>query len=287
MKLTLDNRKKLREEIKQHCISIKVPDANRVYFANVTDIHVGHKGFDLEALEGLVEVVKNTPNFYIHIGGDASNHANKGSRSSQFEENMTPREQIKGQFEGGKLVRKGLIQIFEPIRDRIVGITDGNHNTTRLKEFNDMSSAEYFADLFGIPYLGEIALIEFVVGKRKHSYLHFIHHSGSTGKKKNLNALQDRALNWEADVHWGEHTHKDHFGRDTVIKFDRKNKTPYIRDRLYINGNSYLSWSGYAKAKLYAPNTTGARIVEMSGGAEWDIRVFERVRDFVDLVYQK
>lgn len=287
MGLQYDNRERLRQEIIPHCRSIKI-DADKAYFTDLTDLHVGANGFDEEALVNFIDVVKNTPNMYFLIGGDASNHANRGSKSSQFDDYASPREQIKGKYERGKLVRKGLVQLFDPILDRCLGIIDGNHNTTRLKDFNDMSAAEYFADITGIPYLGAFALIEFVVGKQaKNSYLHHIHHSGSTGAKKNLNKLQDRGFNWDADVYWGEHTHKDHFGRDTIIRWDRKNKKPYIRDKVYINGNSYLSWSGYAKAAGYAPNTTGAKIVEMNGQrGNWDIRVYERVKDFVELVYR-
>ena len=232
-------------------------------------------------------MVKNTPNFYVLIGGDATNHANRGSKSSPFDDYMTPREQVKGKFDKyGLLERKGMLQLLAPIEDRIVGIIDGNHNTTRLKEFNDMSCAEYYSDLTGVPYLGPLAIIEIVVGKN--SYVHFVHHSGSTGKRKNLNNLQDRVWNWEADVHWGEHTHKDHYGRDTVVSFDRKNKKLMVRDRLYINGNTFLSWSGYAKDKLYSPNTTGCTIVEMSGkNKEWDMRVWERIKDFAELKAKK
>lgn len=279
-----DNKRLLEMELSPHITTIKIND-EKAFFTDLTDVHIGHKGVDYEALDAFVEVVKATPNLYVFIGGDASNHANRGSKSSPWEEDMSPREQIKGKYDVyGNLVNRGLVQIFEPIQDRILGIIDGNHNTTRLKEFNDMSAAEYYSDLTGVPYYGALAMVEFVIGNGKNSYLHFLHHSGATGKRKNVNALQDRVFNWEADVHWGEHTHKSHFARDTVVYYDRKNKKPLVRDRLYINGSSYLSWSGYAKDKLYAPNETGCKIVEMSGKrGEWDMRVYERVRDFVEL----
>lgn len=289
MGVRYDNRLLLEQEILPHINTLKI-DADVAYFANLTDLHVGSNGFDEEALQNFINLVLQVPNFYVHIGGDASNHANRGSKSSQFDDYSTPKEQIKGRFVNGKLERKGLVQLFEPLieRNRIVGITDGNHNTTRLKDFNDMSGAEYFSDITGVPYFGALAIHEFVVGQGKNSYVNFIHHSGSTGKRKNLNALQDRVFHWEADVHWGEHTHKDHYGRDTVVYYDRKNKKPLVRDRVYVNGNSYQSWGGYAKDKLYDPNTTGAKVLEFSGKrGKWDIRVYERVKDFVELVYNK
>lgn len=288
--LEFENIKRLERENEHHFISIPV-NADRVFFTDLTDLHVGHYGFDEVALTNFVNVVKNVPNFYVFIGGDSTNHANKGSKSSQFEEYATPREQIKGKYEYGKLVRKGLIQLLEPIQDRIIGIINGNHNGTRLQEFNDMSAAEYYSDLTGVRYFADYAFIEFVVGKDKshrNSYTHFIHHSGSTGKNKNVGNLMQRGIYFDADVHWGEHTHQDPFARIPVITFDRYNKKPLVRQKLYINGNSYLSWSGYAKAKLYPPNITGAHILEMSGRrGDWDIRHFERVKDFYELVVRQ
>lgn len=274
----MDNTRLLEKDIAAKFETIRISD-QKAYFTDISDLHIGHKGFDEQSLEQLIKIIKKTPNFYIFIGGDSTNHANKGSKSSQYEEYMSPRCQIKGLYENGKLIRKGLKQFFEPISDRIIGAIDGNHDGTRLREFNDMSATEYFCDISGVKFFGEFAFIEFIVNRN--SYTHFIHHSGSKGKKQNLNALQDRALNFNADVHWGEHTHKDLYGRDVVIDFDRKNKKPIVRDRLYINSSSYLSWSGYAVRKLYSPNKTGVKIIEMSGKRdEWDIRVYERLKDF-------
>lgn len=277
----MDNTRMLERELSQHFATIRV-NADKAYFTDTADLHVGSLGFDEKSLEALIEVIRTTPNFYVFIGGDSVNHACRGSKSSQFEEYMTPREQIRGQYKNGKLIRKGLLQLFEPIKERVLGIIDGNHDGTRMKEFNSMSAAEIAADLMGIKYFGSLAFVELVVGKN--SYTHFIHHSGSTGKKMNLNALQDRAMTWDADLHWGEHTHRSNYGRDKVISYDRYNKKPIVRDRLYVNASSFLSWSGYAKDKLYPPGRTGVSIVEMNGlKGQRDIRVFERLKDFTEL----
>ena len=90
----MDNTRLLEQEISQHFATLRI-NADKAYFSNLADLHVGHVGFDEKSLEALIEVVRTTPNFYVFVGGDSINHASKGSKSSQFEEYMSPREQIK------------------------------------------------------------------------------------------------------------------------------------------------------------------------------------------------
>jgi predicted phosphodiesterase len=275
-----NNLKRLEKELLEHYIHLQV-ETDRLYFTDLSDIHIGHRGFDSDTFQHTLDVIKNTPNFYVFLGGDSINHANKGSKSSQYEEDMTPREQIKGKYESGKLVRKGLVQYLEPIRDRIIGKIDGNHDGTRAQEFNDMSPMEWLTDILDIPYLRDLALIQFSLANN--AYTHYIHHiSGSTGKKINLNKLQEKGEEYRVDVIWGEHTHRRHYGSELYVDIDLRNRKPVIKEQLYINASTFLSWSGYAKTKGYRINKTGVNIVEMSGvrGAR-GIKVYDGLDSFL------
>lgn len=276
-----DNIKRLEKELANHYVCVEV-DADRVFVTDLSDIHIGHKGFDAEAFENTIKVIKETPNFYVILGGDSINHANKGSKSSQFEENMTAREQILGQFEGKKLVRKGLLQYLEPIKDRIIAKIDGNHDGTRSQEFNDISPMMWFCDKLGIPYFGDLAIIQFSLPSN--AYTHYVHHiSGSTGKKLNLNKLQERGSEFRVDVIWGEHTHRRHTGKEVYVDIDLRNRKPVVREQYYVNAGSFLSWSGYAKTKGYSLGVTGCNVVEMSGvRGDRNIKVYEGLRSFLD-----
>jgi predicted phosphodiesterase len=283
MSKSFDNLRETQEMLANHYKHIKV-DADRIFYTDISDIHLGHKGFDTKTFDNLIEVIQSIPNFYVFLGGDTINHANKGSKSSPFEENMTPREQIKGQYEYGKLTRKGIIQYLEPIKDRIIGKIDGNHDGTRSQEFNDTSPGEWMSDLLGIPYFGDLALIQFSV--RKNAYTHFHHHiTGSAGKKINLNKLQEKGEEWRCDVIWGEHTHRRQWGSEYYVDIDLRNQKPIIRKQYFLNTNSLLGWSGYAKTKGYRLGITGIKVIEMSGlKNNRYIRVYDEFKDFYDLV---
>jgi hypothetical protein len=276
-----NNIKKLEKELTEHYICVEA-DAEKVFVADLSDIHIGHKGFDEKAFEATLKVIEETPNFYIILGGDSINHANKGSKSSQFEEDMTPKEQILGKYDGKKLVKKGLLQHLEPVRHKIICKIDGNHDGTRATEFNDISPMIWLCGMLQIPYLGDLAIVQFSLPNN--AYTHYIHHiSGSTGKKLNLNKLQDKGSEFRCDVIWGEHTHRRHTGKEVYIDVDLRNRKPIVREQYYVNAGSFLSWSGYAKTKGYSVGITGCNIVEMSGiKGDRYIRIYEGMRNFLD-----
>lgn len=278
-----NNVKQLEEDLNSHFIRKEFADVDKLFLVDLSDVHIGSKSFDGESLKNTLELIKNTPNFYIILGGDTINHANKGSKSSQFEDDMTPKEQIIGQVKGDKVIKPGAVQFFEPVRDRILCKVDGNHDATRAKEYNDITPTEWLCSLLKIPYMRELALLSLQVGK--HNYTAFIHHiSGSTGKKINLNKLQELGEQFRADIIFGEHTHRRQYGSEIYVDFDSKTHKPVIREQYFVNANSFQGWGGYAKEKGYRINKTGANIVELGGvGNRRYIRVYQSIEDFIEL----
>ena len=276
-----NNIKKLEKELLSHYKVIEIEE-EKVFFTDLSDIHIGHFGFDEKAFENTIKVIQSTPNFYVFLGGDSINHANKGSKSSQFEENMTPQEQLFGKFENGKLIKKGLQQFLEPIKHKIIGKIDGNHDGTRSREFNSISPMEWFCEKMDIPYFQELAIIQFSLSNN--AYTHYFHHiSGSTGTNINLSKLQKKGEEFRCDVIWGEHTHRRSFGSEMYVDIDLRNRKPVVREQFFVNASTFLSWSGYGKEKGYRINKTGINIVEMSGiKANRYIRVYDGIESFLD-----
>lgn len=201
---------------------------------------------------------------------------------------MDTKEQFFGQYDHhNKLVKKGLKQLLEPIRDKIPFKIDGNHDGTRAKEFNGISPSEWFCSEFGIPYLGELALVQLSVGKN--SYTSYHHHiTGSTGKKMNLNKLEELGGLWWFDLIWGEHTHRQQWGWKPIAYIDQKHKKTRIRKQYYINSNSMLGWSGYAITKNYSLGLTGLKVVRLSGiKSHPDVQVFDTFKEFVSYYESK
>ena len=55
MGVRYDNRLLLEQEILPHINTLKI-DADVMYFANFTDLHVGSNGFDEEALQNFINL---------------------------------------------------------------------------------------------------------------------------------------------------------------------------------------------------------------------------------------
>ncbi len=274
-----NNLEQLQNELRSHYIRKEI-QSDKLFLVDLSDVHIGSKGFDVVSLQNLINLIQQTPNFYVILGGDTINHANRGSKSSPFEDNMTPREQVIGQFEDGKLVRPGAVQLFQPIRDRILCKIDGNHDGTRAREFNDIPPTEWMCSILQIPYLRELAILSLQVGR--HNYSIYAHHiSGSTGKRQNVGKLQEIGEQFRCDIIFGEHTHRRAHGSEIFMDFDAKHR-PIIREQYYVNANSFQSWGGYAKEKGYRISKTGPNIVEL-GGTRRYVRIYSTVEDFLEL----
>jgi predicted phosphodiesterase len=269
--MSFNNFKQLEKELAEHYLFRRFDDLDKLYFTDLSDIHIGSKGFDEESFKKTVDIISRYPNFLVFLGGDSINHASKGSKSSPFEDNLTPREQV-----------LYLEQLIKPIKNQIIGKIDGNHDGTRAREFNDISPMEWFCDRNAIKYFKEYAIIQFSV--KKYSYTHYIHHrSGSTGKGMNLNKMQSKGEEFRCDVIWGEHTHKRHWGSEIYVEVDTRNQKPLIREQYFVNANTFLNWSGYAIDFGYRVNKTGINIIEMSGNqANKKMRVMD-METFLDI----
>lgn len=93
------------------------------------DEHIGDEQSDLKRLLDRIEYVKNTPNAYCILNGDIIDNATKTSIGDTYTQVFNPMEQL-----------AKAVEIFEPIREKILCITHGNHeNRTYKKEGINLS----------------------------------------------------------------------------------------------------------------------------------------------------
>ena len=89
----------------------------------LADLHIG----DPHSLSGLIaermEQIKNDPNGLVILNGDLLNTALRHSVSDVYGEKLTPMGQI-----------ERLVDILTPIKNKIIGVTTGNHEYRVYKE---------------------------------------------------------------------------------------------------------------------------------------------------------
>jgi hypothetical protein len=111
-------------------IKIDLPeDLKGIQIKIFGDEHIGDEHCDLKRLKERIEYVANTKDAYCVLNGDVIDNATKTSIGDTYASELNPMEQL-----------KTAVELFEPIKDKILAITHGNHEArTYRKEGIDLS----------------------------------------------------------------------------------------------------------------------------------------------------
>ena len=91
----------------------------------IADVHIGEKSINLKAFKEAIERIENEPDTYTILNGDLCNMALKNSKSDVYSDSMSPMEQV-----------IAITKFLEPIKDKILVFTSGNHENRTQKETN-------------------------------------------------------------------------------------------------------------------------------------------------------
>ena len=233
-------------------VVVEIPDS-KAYLVPMGDLHIGDKGFDktsIKHVKGYVKWVKERKNARVFLMGDIMNTATVTSKSSVFQQNMSLNEQLAFARE-----------LFEPIKEQIVGAIEGNHED-RLEAFAGMSATEVLCNYLDVKHCGYSAILSIKVGKKKRlgklknrmQYTGYMHHTtggGSTlGSKVNRVAkLTDIVTN--GDFYCGAHNHALFVVKDFIrFKYDKYNEAVTENEAYIVGCGGYLNWHGNYPEKM-------------------------------------
>ncbi len=236
--------------------------ASDIYLYPIGDIHIGDKSFNktsLGKLKGYINWIKKTPNAYAFLMGDIVNCATLNSPSSPFAQDMDLSDQI-----------KLAVKLFEPIKHKILGAIDGNHEN-RLRVYSGYSPTISICERLGIQYFGESAVLLLRLGchsgKNKDkspraTFVVYAHHTvggGSTpgGKMNRVDKLRQIVCN--ADIYLGSHNHA--LGCFHTIVYRVNPTTEKIEElrQMLVDCGGYLSYRGsYAETRQLPPLKIGS-----------------------------
>lgn len=235
------------------------------------DLHVGDMHCDMDLIKKRIDDVKAKDNAYIILNGDIMNNATKTSVSDCYAEELTPMEQI-----------ERFSTLFEPVKDRILAITQGNHeNRTYRKEGIDLSylvakqlriSDKYSkTSVLLFVRFGELSRGQKETngsGKiRKVCYIIYANHGSGGGRKEGAKAIRlaDMASIVDADIYIHSHTHLPMVMKQAFYRTDTRNSTVSIVDKLFINTSSMLNYGGYGEAYEFKPNSKDTPVIYLNG----------------------
>lgn len=226
------------------------------------DEHIGDEHSDIKRVIQRIEYVKNTPNAYCIMNGDIMDNATKTSIGDTYTQVLNPMEQL------GKAV-----ELFAPIKDKILCITHGNHENSTYKH-EGVNLSLLIANQLGIAdrYTPTSAVVFIRFGNggahgRKVCYTLYTLHGGGGGRKEGskANRLADMASIIDTDIYIHSHTHLPMVMKQAFHRIDNKNSAVAMVNKLFVNTASNLDYGGYGEAQEFKPSSKDTPVIYLSG----------------------
>ena len=239
-------------------------DKKLVHLYPLGDFHIGSSHYKESELIDWVEVIKNDKHAVAVIHGDIINNAIKTSVSDIYDEQLNPEQSI-----------DRAVEIIEPIKDKIIGITSGNHED-RTYKITGIDVMKNFAYRLGLAdKYHPISNLIFLQwgdnnkgGKGKRtpivSTIYMTHGSGggrTIGAKANQVARLANMI--DADIYVHGHTHSPIVMKENYISVDKSNKGIKEKQRLFINTNSTEGFGNYGERYKLTPTNRDFIKVEL------------------------
>ena len=253
-------------------IKIDLPrELESVELHTFADEHIGDENSDLKRVLERIEYVRNTPNAYCIMNGDIMDNATKTSIGDTYTQVFNPMEQL-----------AKAVALFEPIKDKILCITHGNHeNRTYKKEGINLS--RLIADQLGIAdrYTPTSAVLFIRLGEnscgrketngsgkmRQVCYTLYVLHGSGGGRKEGAKAIRlaDMASIVDTDIYIHSHTHLPMVMKQAYHRIDPRNSAVSLVDKLFVNTAANLNYGGYGEAQEFKPSSKDTPVIYLSG----------------------
>lgn len=246
-------------------------DISQLEVHTFADEHVGDEHCDIKRLLERIEYVKDTPNACCILNGDIIDNATKTSIGDTYTQVFNPMEQL-----------KTAVEMFAPIKDKILCITHGNHeNRTYKKEGINLSYL--MAAQLGLVerYTPTSAVLFIRFGRqsrgqketngsgnvRRVCYTMYVLHGSGGGRKEGAKAIRlaDMASIIDTDIYIHSHTHLPMIMKQGFHRIDTSNSMVSLVDKLFVNTAANLTYGGYGEAGEFKPASMETPIIYLSG----------------------
>lgn len=219
----------------------------------ISDVHFGALGHMEKEWNAFCDLVQKTPDAYVILGGDLINNNTRSSVGSPWDDTVRPREQ-----------KQRMVEMLEPIKDKILCCTTGNHEARSLKDADDDPTYDIMAKLdLEHLYRPNICFMKVSLGRRKtdgtpiQSYTFAVTHGSGggiyTGATVNRNERFGNVIDGLDCLIVG-HTHKGTVSKPSKIIIDRKNSKVTMSNYTVISMVSWMNFGGYAVKKMLLPS---------------------------------
>lgn len=237
-------------------------DLDKLEVHTLADWHIGEKGCKLNEIKAVLKHIQDTPYAYAILNGDLMNNATKTSVSDCYSEQMKPQEQL-----------QTLCDLIEPIKDKVLFISQGNHEARTYKT-DGIDLTALMAKQLGIydKYAREGGVLFLRFGEhrqthRRMCYTFYITHGSGGGKKEGgkANGLCDLASIVDTDVYIHSHVHLPMIIKENFFRIDTANSFVAEVEKLFINSAASLEYGGYGQQFKFKPANSTSPIIHLDG----------------------
>lgn len=242
-------------------IRCDLPYAEVIEIHPMADLHIGDPQSDFKQILERIEHIKKTPNAYCILDGDLMDTAIASSIGDTYSANLQPMEQL-----------KQCVKIFEPIKDKILGVLPGNHEG-RVYKTDGLDITELMCSQLGIPekYSPTTALLFIRFGNnsrnRPQLYTAYVTHGSGGGRREGgkVNRLADLAAIVDADIYIHAHTHLPLVFKESFFRVSGGNSSVALVDKLFVNTAASLNYGGYGDKQGYKPASKRSPVIYLDG----------------------
>ena len=268
------------------------PEQRNITIEIFSDLHIGSTKCDYDEIQRRVDLVANDPNKYCIILGDLINNTTKTSVGDVYMEPISPMNQI-----------KKAVTIFEPIKDKILAVTTGNHERRTYKQ-DGIDLGYFFCKELGIEgcydYAGVVLFVRFGRKVNRRDYrknpktgeyvklnrakgtnggpitysLYITHGDGANGRTSGgkINALSKRGQLIDSDIIVMGHTHLPATFRESSWHVDSNHKCVTQHEQVFVNASATLEYEEYAEIYGMKPSSTQSPVIGLCGD-RFDVQV--------------
>lgn len=211
---------------------------------HITDTHLGAADTDEESLLELVKQIDKDPKARWTFGGDLGDLIGTGDR--RWHPHQLPERYRDAMFEPGGMVEETIqhgLEIFDPIRDKMLAWIGGNHERSARKYMGDREIGLEVCRELGFPsrYLGYGGFIrwEWKMNGKSISTIIDMHHGWQGGRKpgSKMNQAELEFSFSNADIILRGHSHDRQAAVFESVIAKREGLFPW--QRVYVNGGTF------------------------------------------------
>lgn len=189
----------------------------KFYLEPIACIHVGNKGFEQEKFDERIQAILEEPNRYTVLMGDLHDAIYPSANEKRYDPDT-----IDMRFWPPQKGYKWLEKKLKPLADKnkILGISEGNHDRTLFKRFGHNYIKE-LCDNLEVPYLGYVWFLKLKF-PNKQSYIINGAHGHYSGRDfgGNINHLGKLRMGYDADIFLRAHSHQIGFHDKKIETFN-------------------------------------------------------------------